>query len=291
MPRYPYGVMLVCALLIIATLLPTTAHADGGAPSNVDAPQAVGDGYVGTRVWSWDGLWDEGSGGVTYSRQWQRCDAGGGACSDIAGATDWYYDATGADVGSTLRIRVTATNADGSASAASGAFGPIVRPQAPVADQPPQMSGAYIVGEELWPDQGSWGDGTGPLSYAYQWQRCDASGSTCADVAGATDPSYVIGTADLGSTLRVRVTATNAAGSDSAFSPATGVATYPEPPAFSSSPTLDGSAREGTSLWASTPSTGDRTGPVDYHWTWQRCDADGTGCVDLSADDYPGYEV
>jgi hypothetical protein len=40
----------------------------------------------------------------------------------------------------------------------------------------------------------------------YQWQRCDAAGANCVNVAGATDQNYTVVDADSGSTLRVVVT-------------------------------------------------------------------------------------
>ena len=57
-----------------------------------------------------------------------------------------------------------------------------------------------------------------PLDYTYQWQRCDAAGTDCADIAGATDPTYTLTPHDVGATVRVVVTATNAAGDDTARS-------------------------------------------------------------------------
>ena len=51
-----------------------------------------------------------GSPTPTLSEQWQRCDSGGGNCVDIGGATGSTYQLVGADVGSTLRTKETATN-------------------------------------------------------------------------------------------------------------------------------------------------------------------------------------
>lgn len=45
-------------------------------------------------------------------------------------------------------------------------------------------------------------------TYAYQWQRC--SGGSCSDLAGATTPVYLVVAGDVGATLRVVVTATDA---------------------------------------------------------------------------------
>ena len=53
---------------------------------------------------------------TSYSYQYQRCDKNGGSCAGISGADRRLYDLRGADVGHTLRVRVTAKNADGSGS-------------------------------------------------------------------------------------------------------------------------------------------------------------------------------
>jgi len=59
------------------------------------------------------------------------------------------------------------------------------------------------------------------MSYSYQWQRCNSSGASCAAIAGASAVSYLLGLQDVGSTMRVSVTASNAAGSATASSAAT----------------------------------------------------------------------
>jgi hypothetical protein len=72
---------------------------------------------------------------------------------------------------------------------------------------------------------GTW-TGTQPLSFAYQWQRCDASGGACQRLTGATGSTYVVQDADVGATLDVTVTAGNAAGSATVTSAATGPMKY-----------------------------------------------------------------
>ncbi len=60
-----------------------------------------------------------------------------------------------------------------------------------------------------------------PTSYAYQWELCNATGGECKEISGATSSTYVPVEADVGLTLRVKVTAKNSGGSNSAFSTAT----------------------------------------------------------------------
>jgi hypothetical protein len=91
----------------------------------------------------------------------------------------------------------------------------------PFASTPASVSGTARDGETLTADPGVW-QGSTPITYAYQWRRCDANGANCVDIAGATGQSYALGTADVGSTVRVVVTATNAAGATASTSAQTG---------------------------------------------------------------------
>ena len=86
----------------------------------------------------------------------------------------------------------------------------------------PVVSGVAEVGRTLSGSSGSW-SGTAPIGFAYRWQRCDGAGAGCVDVAGATSASYVVVAGDVGSRLRVVVTASNGAGSASAVSVASAV--------------------------------------------------------------------
>src|SRR5207244_2000139 len=47
---------------------------------------------------------------------------------------------------------------------------------------------------------------------------CDSAGANCAAISGATAASFTLGSADVGSTVRSAVTASNSAGSASATS-------------------------------------------------------------------------
>jgi hypothetical protein len=73
---------------------------------------------------------------------------------------------------------------------------------------PPTISGTATQGQTLTAGVGTWSFDLDYLAYAYQWQRCDAAGLNCMDIAGATNSSYVLQAADVGSTIRVEVTAT-----------------------------------------------------------------------------------
>ena len=84
----------------------------------------------------------------------------------------------------------------------------------------PTISGTgHAVGSMLTPNHATAADGTwanAPTSYAYQWVRCDPVGelTSCSDIVGATGSgAYTLVNADAGSTLRIKVTASNGNGS------------------------------------------------------------------------------
>jgi len=170
------------------------------------------------------------SGGVTPSEQWQRCDVNA-VCSDIPGATGTSYALTPDDVGNTIQVQETANNGTGSTIVFTDATDPVLARAPFVTDLQPSVSGTPSGGETLLADPGHWG-GTPTITFAYQWQRCDALGATCLDITGATGTSYAVdGTADAGATLRVAVSATNANGTTIATSLATtAVPALPPPP-------------------------------------------------------------
>ena len=181
-----------------------------GAGPTIGAPGGGGAVTNGQTLSADPGTWN-GTGTLAYSYQWQRCDANGQNCHDIAGATGSSYTPRDADVGGTVRVAVTASNDAGTSAPTVSAPIAIKAASAPVSTAPPLLSGAPAQGQPLTADPGTWsGGGT---SYSYAWQRCDADGQNCVDIPGATDATYTPTAADVDHTLRAVITATNDAGS------------------------------------------------------------------------------
>src|SRR5436305_5141927 len=87
----------------------------------------------------------------------------------------------------------------------------IVQSVAPPSNtSPPTISGTPQDGQTLTANNGSW-TGDTPIGYGYQWRHCDASGGNCADIGSATAQTYAVTSSDVGSTIRVTVTASNSA--------------------------------------------------------------------------------
>jgi hypothetical protein len=95
-------------------------------PVNVALPRLTGGALVGTTLAGTAGSWSPA--GTSYSYQWQR-DAGSGF-TNISGATRTAYKLATADKDAKVRLRVFATNPDGTAYAYSAEAGPVAAPAA-----------------------------------------------------------------------------------------------------------------------------------------------------------------
>jgi len=185
-----------------------------GKPVNTTRPRISGSAVEGEALKATRGTWLRSP--TSYSFKWQDCDAAGGGCETIAGASGKTLTLTAAEVGHRLRVHVTATNGGGSTTARSAATAIVVgeAPAAPSSVEAPVISGATVEGQTLSASSGIWSGS--PTSYSYRWQLCDALGDGCLRVAGGTRSSYKLRASDVGGTMRVIVTATNAGGSGEA---------------------------------------------------------------------------
>jgi hypothetical protein len=217
--------------LVSAGVLATAASA--AAPTNTGQPTISGREQQGRVLTATAGTWTGAP--TSFSYHWQRCLSDGTGCQSIPAAAGKTYTPVANDVGRTLRVVVTATNAGGQASAESKTTGIISGTTAPVNSARPTISGTPQAGETLTADPGTWS--SGPRAFAYQWQHCDAAGASCTDVAGATGKTYGVRSTDVGGTLRVVVTATNLVGPGTSTSDRTEVVKAPSSPPTTTAPT------------------------------------------------------
>src|SRR5437899_4971054 len=218
------------ARAIVLTLVGLVALLAGGgaqamrnaAPANTAPPSISGTPTVGQTLTASEGTWSNTP--TSFAYQWLRCNAGGNNCVSVANGTQKTYTLVGADAGHTIRVRVTATNADGSNAAQSAQTATIAAATssaAPKNTAPPTIAGTARVGQQLTADPGSWSGN--PTSFAYQWQRCDADVAICSNLVGATNQTYSTQSGALGYRLPGTVTARNTKGSDTATSAITSI--------------------------------------------------------------------
>jgi hypothetical protein len=237
------AVLVAMGAVIVAMLAGASGAATTAAPTNTGEPAITGTPQEGQRLTSTTGSWS-GTQPMTFARRWLRCGVDGGKpdgsnCLAIPNATARRYVLQAADVGFRLRVRVTATNADGSATVASNATTKVTAaPAVPTNTTEPTIAGTPVVGNRLTVNRGAW-TGDQPITYSFRWLRCNTAGDNCSEIAGATDTEYVVVAKDVGRTLRVRVTAKNDQGSRSALANPTAVVQKSTPTPGSSIPVTD----------------------------------------------------
>ncbi len=224
---------LASAALAVLIIVAAATAAPQAPPVNVDPPTITGTPRAGEVLTAQNGTWDNSP--TEFRYRWLRCNPGGNGCELLA-ADGQTYRLAQADVGRTMRVRVTAVNADGATSARSEPTDVVGSNAAPLTNTSrPTISGTARVGSELSASEGTW---TGnPTSFAFQWQRCNIDAITCLDVIGATGRTYGVRLADLGFRLRVEVTARKDGRSGTATSAPTAVV-QPTTPITNKRPTL-----------------------------------------------------
>ncbi len=199
------------------------------APANTARPTISGTPQEGRTLSGNRGSWTNNP--TDYDYSWHRCGTDGNNCDAIAGAHATTYTLTSADVGHTIRFRVKARNGGGSADGVSTATAVIKAAATPASNAPPTISGTPQEGRTLSGDPGTWTHN--PTGFDYAWLRCDRTGGSCAAISGARNRTYTLTSADVGNTLRLRVTARNSLGATDATSVPTAViqkAASPAPP-------------------------------------------------------------
>jgi hypothetical protein len=241
------------------------------------SPAIAGTGQASTNVTltgtssNGSGFWDPGSG---------TCRIGASVSGGVTVNSVTYTDPTHVTLNlNTVGVTpgtytVTITNPDGQQSSATVlTLGP-----PPSNDTPPSITGTDTVGQLLTGNDGAWSGSPSP-ALTRQWRRCNSSGTSCADIAGATGSTYTLVHTDAGSTIRFRVTGTSTTGTTVADSDPTSVVS--ELPANAAVPTVNGSLAVGSTVnagngtWTGTP-------PPTFTYQWQDCPTTTAGsCSDI----------
>jgi hypothetical protein len=249
-------------------------------PLLVSTLQPVVDGVpaVGQQLSATTGTWSPLP--SSYGYTWERCNGGGRQCIPIPGAGARSYRVAALDLGHALVALVRATNATTTQDAFSIATPPVVGASVhgPTPLAPPAITGSPLGGSRLIAATGRW-HGVGPLSFAFQWYRCDPLGGNCAPVRGATAAAYRLGAADAGEAIGLTLRASDLTGTTVAYASLVGPVPTQSALTATSAPTISAAGGPGDALtvtpgsWSTSPST--------YTYTWLLCDVAGRGCSSI----------
>ena len=203
-----------------------TATVAGAVPVSSSPPGLQGPPQQEQSLTATTGAWSNEPSGYAY--QWLQCSATGSACTAITGASGPSYTPTAAAVGSTVRVRVSASNATGEGAPATSEASAQILPAPPVATANPTITGFAVEGQPLAEHAASWTNN--PTVRELAWLRCE--GGACTAIEGASSQTYTPTAADIGYTIAVRETASNAGGWSAATSERTGVIAHVPRPVF-----------------------------------------------------------
>ena len=246
--------------------------ASGATPVATKQPPESGDPIVGQGLKVEAATWSATPATLTY--KWLRCNANGRLCTVEPEATTDTYSLTADDVGHVVLAAVTA----GKQTVLSLSAGVVRAAPGPVASGRPAVAGTLQQSSRLTASAGTW-SGSGTITYAYQWYRCDASGAHCGSIHGSTKGTYTLVAADIGKTIGLTVRATDSTGTTPAYASLTGlVAAKSSTLAATAQPTLAGAATVGQALTV-TPGTWSGSPSTTFTYAWLRCNANGRLCV------------
>ena len=147
----------------------------------------------------------------------------------------------------------------------------------PTSASPPSVTGSLQQGARLTATAGTWA-GSGTITYAYQWYRCDANGAHCSSIHGATRGTYTQVAKDVGKTIGLTVRATDTTGTTAAYAPLAGLVAAPgatpvatKQPPVSGEPIVGQGLKVEAATWSTTPAA--------LTYTWRRCNANGRLCT------------
>ena len=244
-----------------------TTKVVAGSPLDIALPRVAGIPLVGQTLSAEDGTW-VGTPPIAYAYQWYACSLSG--CEPITGETEPSHTVAIGEFGDGFEVEVTAKNAQGSASATSEESS-IAGGNVPVSTEAPSISGEAKEGQLLTASSGKWA-GTEPITFEYEWLRCNTGGAECTQAAGASVlPTYLAAAADVGHTLRVKVIAKNLAGSGEAESVASETVKGVVPTNVVLPVTVPLVSTTSGSTVTATEGTWTGTQPISYVWEWKLC--------------------
>jgi hypothetical protein len=223
---------LLCAVGIALT---AAAPAVAAEPVLISGPTISGVPQVGKVLTATDAQWNHDGFKVSPTEKvWDRCSGPDiSSCVAIKDGSGLYADGTtyrltAADLGLVIRRYNgyrTSVPSPALYSVWSAATATVTVDQTtvgkPVNTALPKITGTARVHKKLKASTGTW-TGATPISFKYQWKKCNSKAKKCKSISGATKSSFTPGSKYAGKRLKVVVTAKNSEGSTSVTSRSTG---------------------------------------------------------------------
>ena len=234
------------------------------------APTISGTAQVGeTLTADTSGIADEdGLDNATFSYQWLSS-----RDTAIPGATGSTYTLVSADLGKTIKVKVSFTDDEGNEESLTSS------PTASVADSSnnpatgsPTISGTMQVGQTLTASTSGIADDDGltNVSYTYQWIAND--GTSDSDIQDATLSTYTLVSDDVGKTIKVKVSFSDDAENEETLTSAATDSVVAAPASNTAAtgvPTITGTAQLGQTLTADTSEISDADGLTNVNYSFQ----------------------
>ena len=222
---------------------------------------------------------DDGLTNATFAWQWIASD--GNSDTDIAGATGSTYTLTSAELGKTIKVRVTFTDdQDTEETLVSEATSPVLTANASPTGLP-TISGAVRVGETLTATAAGITDDNGLANATFAWRWLRQVRVEAWNTIG-TGETYTLTSAELGKAVRVEVKFTDDEGHKERLHSGATVAVAMANVSPTGLPTISGTARVGESLTASASDIADEDGLTNATFAWQWLANDGTSDADIA---------
>ena len=232
----------ICTALGVASALalggtmiaPTIAEAAAVTPVNTQMPALAGTATPGSVITLTPGTF---SNETTQDGTWERCpQVFSTACTALVNTGRKYTLSLSDPPGTSVRVKETATNANGTTTVWSNAIGPMPG-TGPVNTQMPSLAGSAVRGSSITLTPGTFSNET---TQDGTWEQCTTAASTACTATTNTGSKYTLGSSDpVADYIRLREVATGTNGTTIVWSNAIGPVTTPasSPPPTTPPPT------------------------------------------------------
>jgi hypothetical protein len=250
------------------------------SPQATTLPTISGVATPGSVLQATRGVWT-GAGTTGDQYQWLKCPSISAVnCTVLVTSGSNTYTVQNSDTASHIAVNVIVKDLSGriSGSARSSATAAVLG--SPTNTTAPKFTSDIFVGGLATTDNGVWNI-SGRTNYIYQWQRCTSQTITsCINIIGATNSSYLVPSSDLNTFLRVSITALNEVGGATIYSGFSPQVAATAPPKNTSAPMIAGTLFEGATLNLISKGQWSWVNEAQLLVQWQSC-LTATNCSDL----------